>query len=109
MGTRQHRGLLLFCLASDTDWVNPGVSYAIVQHLLVKNPMERDQGPAMWMRCLGGNQLGLRLARYSLADALLRGLDRPGHKGPALLPPVTGSGGMPGTGRLTSPACRLRA
>ena len=34
--------LLLFCLASDTDWAKAGVTHATVQHLLVRNLVERD-------------------------------------------------------------------
>jgi hypothetical protein len=34
--------VLLFCLASDTDWVKAGVPTITVQHLLVRNLAERD-------------------------------------------------------------------
>jgi hypothetical protein len=30
--------VLLFCLASDTDWVKAGVSHSIAQHMLVRRP-----------------------------------------------------------------------
>jgi hypothetical protein len=33
--------VLLFCLASDTNWVKAGVSHATAQHLLVRNLVER--------------------------------------------------------------------
>jgi hypothetical protein len=34
--------VLLFCLASDTDWVKAGVSHSIAQHMLVRNLVDRD-------------------------------------------------------------------
>jgi hypothetical protein len=34
--------VLLFCLASDTNWVKTGASHATAQHLLVGNLVERD-------------------------------------------------------------------
>jgi hypothetical protein len=34
--------VLLFCLASDTNWVKAGVSHSTAQHLLVRNLVERD-------------------------------------------------------------------
>jgi hypothetical protein len=35
--------VLLFCLASDTDWAKAGVTHSTVQHLLVTNLVGRDQ------------------------------------------------------------------
>jgi hypothetical protein len=35
--------MLLFCLASGTDWFKAGVSPVTVQHLLVRNLVERDK------------------------------------------------------------------
>jgi hypothetical protein len=35
--------VLLFCLASGTDWVKAGVTHATAQHLLVRNLVDRDQ------------------------------------------------------------------
>jgi hypothetical protein len=34
--------VLLFCLASGTDWVKAGVPTITVQHLLVRNLVDRD-------------------------------------------------------------------
>jgi hypothetical protein len=34
--------VLLFCLASGTDWVKAGVPHSTAQHLFVRNLMERD-------------------------------------------------------------------
>jgi len=34
--------VLLFCLASGTDWVKAGVPHSTVQHLLIRNLVERD-------------------------------------------------------------------
>ncbi len=36
--------VLLFCLASDTDWIKAGVTQATAQHMLVRNLIERAQG-----------------------------------------------------------------
>jgi hypothetical protein len=36
--------LLLFCLASDTDWVRAGVARDTAQHLLIRGLLERDSG-----------------------------------------------------------------
>ena len=35
--------VLLLCLASDTDWVKAGVPAITVQHLLVRNLVDRDR------------------------------------------------------------------
>jgi hypothetical protein len=35
--------VLLFCLASGTDWVKAGVTHATAQHLLVRGLVERDK------------------------------------------------------------------
>jgi hypothetical protein len=32
----------LFCPASDTDWAKAGVTHAMIQHLLLRNLLERD-------------------------------------------------------------------
>jgi hypothetical protein len=34
--------VLLFCLASGTDWLKAGVPTITVQHLLVRNLVDRD-------------------------------------------------------------------
>ena len=34
--------VLLYCLASDTDWAKAGVPAITVQHLLVRNLVERN-------------------------------------------------------------------
>jgi hypothetical protein len=34
--------VLLFCLASDTNWVKAGVTHSTAQHLLVRNLVKRD-------------------------------------------------------------------
>jgi hypothetical protein len=35
--------ILLFCLASDTDWAKAGVTHSDIQHMLVRNLVEREQ------------------------------------------------------------------
>jgi hypothetical protein len=56
--------VLLFCLASGTDWVKAGVTHATAQYLIIRNLMERDhaaadfkltdQGRCVCPRCSGG-------------------------------------------------------
>jgi hypothetical protein len=41
--------MLLFCLASGTDWAKAGVTHATAQHMLVKNLVERDQAANRFM------------------------------------------------------------
>jgi hypothetical protein len=33
--------VLLFCLASNTDWVKAGITYTVAQHMLIRNLVER--------------------------------------------------------------------
>jgi hypothetical protein len=35
--------LLLFCLASDTDWQAASITHATAQHMMVRGLIERDQ------------------------------------------------------------------
>jgi hypothetical protein len=35
--------LLLFCLATDTDWQKAGVTHATAQHMMVRALIERDR------------------------------------------------------------------
>jgi hypothetical protein len=35
--------ILLFCLASDTDWQKAGVTHATAQHMMVRGLIERDR------------------------------------------------------------------
>jgi hypothetical protein len=37
--------VLLFCVASGTDWVTAGVTHATAQHMVVKNLVERTYAP----------------------------------------------------------------
>jgi hypothetical protein len=39
--------VLLFCLASGTDWLKAGVPTITVQHLLVRNLVDRDRTPKL--------------------------------------------------------------
>ena len=34
--------LLVFCLATDTDWQAAGITHAIAQHMMVRGLVERD-------------------------------------------------------------------
>jgi hypothetical protein len=36
--------LLLFCLASDTDWQAASITHATAQHVMVRGMIERDPG-----------------------------------------------------------------
>jgi hypothetical protein len=38
--------IVLFCLASGTDWERAYVTHATAQHLLVRGLIDRDPGPA---------------------------------------------------------------
>jgi hypothetical protein len=39
--------VLLFCLASGTDWLKAGVPTITVQHLVVRNLVDRDGTPKL--------------------------------------------------------------
>ena len=65
--------VLLFCLASDTDWVKAGVTHSIAQHLMVKNLVERhgsahyvltEQGRAVLFTLLPIETTGNGRSRY---------------------------------------------
>jgi len=55
--------VLLFCLASDTDWQKAGVTHATAQHMMVRGLIDRggtagayvltDQGRAVFAALLG--------------------------------------------------------
>jgi hypothetical protein len=38
--------VLLFCLASGTNWVKAGITHTTAQHMLVRNLVERDHAAA---------------------------------------------------------------
>ena len=40
--TVMERVMMLFCLASNTDWANAGVTGATVQHMVVRDLVDRD-------------------------------------------------------------------
>ena len=56
--------VLLFCLASRTDWTRAGVTHAAVRHMVVRNLVER--GPA-------SNRYVLTEQGRAVLDALLHG------------------------------------
>jgi hypothetical protein len=41
--------VLLFCLASGTNWVKAGVAHATAQHMLMRNLVERDPVAAVFV------------------------------------------------------------
>ena len=41
--------LLLFRLATDTDWQKAGVTHATAQHMMVRDLIERDRGATRFM------------------------------------------------------------
>ena len=43
---RPQERIMLFCLASGTDWHMAGVTYAMTHHLLVKNLIDHDHAGA---------------------------------------------------------------
>jgi hypothetical protein len=55
--------VLLFCLASGTDWVKAGVTHPTAQHLLVRNLVERDHAAELALTDQGRAVLDALLAR----------------------------------------------
>jgi len=55
--------VLLFCLASGTDWVRAGVNPSVAQHMLVRDLVARDQT---------GNRFVLTALGRAVLAALLR-------------------------------------
>jgi hypothetical protein len=53
--------VLLFCLASGTDWVKAGVTHSTAQHLIVRNLVGRDHA----------TQLALTDQGRAVLDALI--------------------------------------
>jgi hypothetical protein len=51
--------ILLFCLASDTDWQAASITHATAQHMMVRGLIERDNS---WRRS------GLDTARFARTD-----------------------------------------
>jgi hypothetical protein len=41
--------ILLFCLASDTDWQKAGVTHATAQHMMVRDLIERGQAASRFV------------------------------------------------------------
>jgi hypothetical protein len=41
--------ILLFCLASDTDWLAASITHATAQHMMVRGLIERDQAASRFM------------------------------------------------------------
>jgi len=58
--------VLLFCLASDTDWVEAGVTHATIRHLLVRNLIERDHGNRFVLISQGDEVLSVLLGHSGL-------------------------------------------
>jgi hypothetical protein len=55
--------VLLFCLASDTDWVKAGMTHSIAQHMLVRALAERDQATKLVLTDQGRAVLAALLRR----------------------------------------------
>jgi hypothetical protein len=54
--------VMLFCLASGTDWERAYVTHATAQHLLVRGLVDRDPGPTRFkLTPLGREVLGALL------------------------------------------------
>ena len=56
--------LLLFCLATDTDWQAASITHATAQHMMVRGLIERDTGAMSYKLTDRGR---------ALLDALLKG------------------------------------
>jgi hypothetical protein len=61
--------VLLFCLASDTDWVAAGVTHATIRHLLVRNLIEREHGNRFVLTPQGHEVLSALLGHSGLKSA----------------------------------------
>ena len=55
--------VLLFCVASGTDWAKAGVTHAVAQHLLIRNLVERSAGADFVLTEQGRAVLAALLAR----------------------------------------------
>jgi hypothetical protein len=55
--------VLLFCLASSTDWLQAGVPTVTVQHLLVRNLVERNHAAQLMLTGHGRAVLDALLKR----------------------------------------------
>jgi hypothetical protein len=58
--------VLLFCLASDTDWTKASVTHATAQHMMIRGLIEREQGARRFVLTEQGR---------AILAALLRGRD----------------------------------
>jgi hypothetical protein len=54
--------VLLFCLASNTDWVKAGITYTVAQHMLIRNLVERS-GASDFVHTEQGRAVAALLAR----------------------------------------------
>ena len=59
--------LLLFCLASGTDWQRAGVNIAAATQLVVRNLVEHEQSPARFKLTFLGVKVFAALVRVPLA------------------------------------------
>jgi hypothetical protein len=59
--------MLLFCLASGTDWQRAGVNVGAATPLVVRNLVERDPSPARFRLTASGTEVFAALVRVSLA------------------------------------------
>jgi hypothetical protein len=55
--------ILLFCLASDTDWQKARVTHATAQHMMVRGWIERDQGATRFVLTEQGRAVAGSAAR----------------------------------------------
>jgi hypothetical protein len=56
--------ILLFCLASDTEWQKAGVTHATAQHMMVRGLIQRDRTAARFVLTeQGGAVLSALLSR----------------------------------------------
>jgi hypothetical protein len=68
--------ILLFCLASDTDWQKAGVTHATAQHMMVRGLIERDQAASRFVLTAQGRAvLSALLGRFYLDNLSQRDLN----------------------------------
>jgi hypothetical protein len=60
--------ILLFCLASGTNWQRAGVNVGAATQLVVRNLVERDPSPARFRLTLLGRKVFAALVRLPLTD-----------------------------------------
>jgi len=80
--------VLLFCLASDTDWQKAGVTHATAQHMMVRGLIEREGGAGSYALTAEGRAVLRELLGCALFRSVrpLRRRQRRGRNAHAMEP-----------------------